>query len=538
VPDDLRGDPHRLRQIVVNLIGNAIKFTDTGEVVLRVDRQPGDDDPIVLHFAVRDTGIGITPEQQAKLFQAFSQADTSTTRKYGGTGLGLAISARLVRMMRGRIWIESEPGQGTTFHFEIPFQRAHAPVERPVPARIEQVRGLKVLAVDDNATNRLILQEMLTNWGLRASVVESGEAALAALQAAQQQREPYVLVLTDAMMPAMDGFMLVERIRANPAWKSATLMMLSSAALHEDSARCKELGVAAYLTKPLRQSTLLDAIMTALGPQLEAVLETAAPERAARPASARSLKLLLAEDNAVNQKLAVRLLERAGHRVRVAGDGRQALAAVAEQQYDAVLMDVQMPEMDGLEATAAIRAAERGTSRHLPIIAMTAHALKGDRERCLEAGMDDYITKPLQINELLAMLDALADGSPAPSADQPPTMPTMTDFDREQALRQVAGDESLLKELAGLFLEESAQYLKAIEQAVTARDAAALQRAAHTLKGAASVVAVVGMHDAALALESAGRDENWQAADTAWSDLTAAALRVRPILEQLSDTQT
>jgi PAS domain S-box-containing protein len=538
-PDDLRGDPHRLRQIVVNLVGNAIKFTEEGEVVLRVslesvgDGRSAGDGKAVLHFAVRDTGIGIAPQQQTKLFQAFAQADTSTTRKYGGTGLGLAISARLVQMMGGRIWLESTLGQGTTFHFVIPFERAHGPVVRPVPASIEQVRGLKVLAVDDNATNRQILQEMLGNWGLKATVVESGETALAALQAAQQQHDPFALVLTDAMMPAMDGFTLVERIRANPAWQSATLMMLSSAALHEDAARCKQLGVAAYLTKPLRQSTLLDAIMTALGPRLT---EQLVPSKLApAPAkSVRSLKLLLAEDNAVNQKLAVRLLERAGHQVVVAENGKQAVETLLRESFDAVLMDVQMPEMDGLEATGIIRRGEQTTGRHMPIIAMTAHAMKGDRERCLEAGMDGYLTKPLQIEALLAVLEEIGLTEPARAAADNASGPmTNPGFDPQQALQQVQGDSALLKELVALFLEECPKHLAAIAGAIAAADALEVQRAAHTLKGSAAVITAKDVHSAAERIEAAAREQHWDDIRRCWQELEQAVNRLRPALQAL-----
>ena len=531
VPDELRGDPHRLRQVVMNLVGNAIKFTDDGEVVVRVENQPADRGQVELHFAIRDTGIGIAPEQQQKLFQAFTQADMSTTRKYGGTGLGLTISARLVQMMGGRISLESAAGRGTTFHFTARFTPAIGPVPRPPQPRIEQVRGLSVLAVDDNATNRQILQEMLRNWGLVPTVVESGAEALAALQEAANRGRPFSLVLTDAMMPAMDGFTLAEQILANPRWRSATLMMLSSAALHEDAARCKALGVAAYLTKPLRQSTLLDAIMTALGPRLETQLEPAAAPALPIVKSGRSLKLLLAEDNAVNQKLAVRLLQRAGHSVIIAGNGRQAVEAAACEAFDAVLMDVQMPEMDGLEATAAIRAKEQGTGRHVPIIAMTAHAMKGDRERCLEAGMDGYVAKPLQIDALLAILAEIglmqSDRAPGSAAAESASAA----FDREQALKHVQGDMDLLRELTALFLEECPKHLNAMRQAIAERDAQKLQHTAHALKGSAAVISAQEVQATAQRIESAAREQNWDEISRSCRDLEIAAERLRRTLE-------
>ena len=531
VPGDLRGDPHRLQQIVMNLVGNAIKFTDEGEVVVRVENQPTGGGQIELHFAIRDTGIGITPEQQQKLFQAFTQADMSTTRKYGGTGLGLTISARLVQMMSGRIWLESAAGRGTTFHFTARFAPASGPVPRPPQPRLEQVRGLSVLAVDDNATNRQILQEMLRNWGLVPTVVESGAEALAALGEAADRGRPFSLVLTDAMMPGMDGFTLAEQILANPRWRSATLMMLSSAALHEDAARCKALGVAAYLTKPLRQSTLLDAIMTALGPRLMG--HVAPTVAAARPIvkGGRSLKLLLAEDNAVNQKLAVRLLERAGHRVVIAENGRQAVESVGREMFDAVLMDVQMPEMDGFEATAAIRNQEQGTGRHVPIIAMTAHAMKGDRERCLEAGMDGYVAKPLQIEALLAILAEIGLTQPASATEPVAAGSTNSAFDPEQALKHVQGDIELLRELAGLFLEECPKHLNAMRQAIADRDVHQLEHEAHTLKGSAAVISAGELQAYAQGVESAARELNWDEIGRSWSDLEKAAERLQPALE-------
>ncbi|MGH9362390.1 MAG: response regulator, partial [Thermoanaerobaculia bacterium] len=383
VPDALQGDLHRLRQVVVNLIGNAIKFTEQGEVVLRVERDPAPDpiDPVPdgdwLHFSVRDTGIGISPEQQTRMFQAFTQADTSTTRKYGGTGLGLAISARIVERMGGRIWLESEPGRGSTFHFTARFGRARAaPTLRAVRA---ELRDLRVLVVDDNATNRRILQGMLSNWGMRPTLADGGRAALSALERAREEGEPFAVILLDAMMPEMDGFTLAEQIKLG-SQAGATLMMLSSAGRREDAERCRALGVAAFLGKPIRQSILLDALMTALAP---APGEAARLEEPALRPSRPSLRLLLAEDNVVNQRLAMSLLEKRGHHVVAADNGREALAALSGGTFDAVLMDVQMPEMDGLEATAAIRAGEQQSGAHIPIIAMTAHAMKGDRERCL-----------------------------------------------------------------------------------------------------------------------------------------------------------
>jgi PAS domain S-box-containing protein len=534
VPDALAGDPHRLCQVVVNLIGNAIKFTERGEVVLRVDLRSRTDLEVCLHFAISDTGIGIAPDQQQKLFKAFSQADTSTTRKYGGTGLGLAISARLVQMMGGEIWLESQVGRGSTFHFTVRFGPARSPLARPAPAEPAYVHGLPVLVVDDNATNRRILQEMLTNWGMRPTVVEGGREALAALEQARGTRSPFVLVLLDAMMPEMDGFALAERIRQDPEPMGSTLMMLSSANRREDAARCRELGVSSYLTKPIRQSTLLDAIMSTLGTSAS-VEDREAPDAAhLAPAGGRSrLRLLLAEDNAVNQRLAVSLLEKRGHQVVVAGNGREALAALDGLPFDAVLMDVQMPEMDGFEATAAIRAREAATGAHTPIIAMTAHALKGDRDRCLEAGMDAYVSKPLRPRELFEVLEALVtaadDVGPAPDGPEQ----EHAAFDMATALERVDGDAELLKELVGLFMSECPQWMAEIRQAIDQRDASKLHQAAHTLKGSVGNFGARAAVLAAQRLETDGREQAWGQAEKDWAALEAAISRLELVFVEL-----
>jgi signal transduction histidine kinase/DNA-binding response OmpR family regulator len=417
VPEVVTGDPWRLRQIVLNLVNNALKFTDRGEIIVDVSRieyrgsrieapdRPSTLDPrssVLLHFAVSDTGIGIPADKQRIIFEAFSQADSSTTRRYGGTGLGLAIAGQLVEMMGGRIWVESEPGKGSTFHFTPRFgvPAAAAPVSRPV-----RLHRLPVLVVDDNATNRRILVEMLTHWGMCPREVGGARPALEALEKAVAAGEPFPLVLLDGYMPEMDGFGLAENVRRRPELAGTTLVMLTSAGQPGDAARCRALGIEAYLMKPVKQSELLDAIFSAMGISAR---DGPVPPAPAAPPDRRRLHVLLAEDNAVNQRLAVRLLEKQGHDVAVVGTGREALTALERQTFDLVLMDVQMPEMDGLEATAQIRAAEQGTPRHVLILAMTAHAMKGDRERCLAAGMDGYVSKPIQAQELWQAIDALA----------------------------------------------------------------------------------------------------------------------------------
>ncbi len=407
VPNQIVGDVNRLRQVTVNLVGNAIKFTEAGEVVLRVDVDQRTDGHVVLHFAVSDTGIGIHKEKLAKIFRAFEQADSSTTRRYGGTGLGLAIVSRLVKMMDGSIWVESNEGQGSTFHFTASFAVGEELSEK---AKLDPVvvRGTQALIVDDNTTNRLILQEMLQNLGMVPSAVASATDALHKLQEAADNRSPFPLLLTDANMPDVDGFTLIEQVKQDARLREIVIVMLTSGERPEDVLRCKDLGVAAYLLKPLKQSELFDAIVAGLG--VSATEGEPSDKQSVDPAACtqRPLRILLAEDSLVNQKLAVGLLNKAGHTVVVASDGRQAVARWAAEAFDVILMDVQMPEMDGFEATAMIREQERQTENHIPIIAMTAHAMKGDRERCLKSGMDQYVAKPIRAKELFQAIEMLA----------------------------------------------------------------------------------------------------------------------------------
>jgi signal transduction histidine kinase/CheY-like chemotaxis protein len=407
VPEVVRGDSTRLRQVVINLVGNAIKFTDQGEVALKVQLEAQDGQDRILRFTVADTGIGIPEDKRELIFAPFSQADTSTTRKYGGTGLGLTISTRLVEMMGGRLWVESEVGKGSQFHFTARVGAADAKeVKVGTIAPPEILRGVRVLVVDDNRTNRRILEGMLGRWEMKSTSVEDGEEALMQLSAAREEGKPFGLILTDMHMPGMNGFTLIERIRQRPELSTATIMMLTSAGHRGDAARCQELGVAAYLLKPIRQSELREAIARVLGAHKQdgaIPLITRFSLQDAREPSA-SLRVLLAEDNAVNQRLAVRLLEKRGHRVVVANNGREAVEALEKESFDLVFMDVQMPEMDGLEATAAIREKEKSSGVHQPIIALTAHAMKGDREKCLAGGMDGYLTKPIRPQELEEIL--------------------------------------------------------------------------------------------------------------------------------------
>ncbi|HKN76292.1 MAG TPA: response regulator [Candidatus Acidoferrum sp.] len=408
VPEIVRGDSSRLRQIVINLVGNAIKFTDVGEVAVKVELEAREGSVCICRFTVADSGIGIPKDKRETIFDPFSQADTSTTRKYGGTGLGLTISTRLVQMMGGKIWVESEMGRGSQFHFTVGLGVTDAKeIKLGTVAPPEILRGVKVLVVDDNRTNCRILEGMLLRWQMKPTTVNGGPAALAQLTAAREAGEPYNLILTDMHMPDMDGFALVEQIRQKPELATATIMMLTSAGHRGDAARCQELGVSAYLLKPIRQSELREAVARVLGAREHEgaiPLITRFSLQDAREPDAY-LSVLLAEDNLVNQRLVVRLLEKRGHRVVVAGTGLEALQALEKESFDLVLMDVQMPEMDGLEASAVIRQKEKGTGLRQPIVALTAHAMKGDREKCMAGGMDGYLTKPIRPQELDQLLE-------------------------------------------------------------------------------------------------------------------------------------
>jgi PAS domain S-box-containing protein len=406
VPENVRGDAGRIRQVMMNLVGNAIKFTERGEVAATVRVKDRREHDTLLQFSVRDTGMGIAPEKQKTIFEAFTQADNSMTRRFGGTGLGLTISSRLVEMMGGKIWLESEPGKGSTFHFTARLGLSKTRPLDSIPKEVDSLQGLNVLVVDDNATNRKILMAMLRHWSMEPVAVSSGDEGLEALRTANSVGKPFPLVLLDAQMPGMDGFSLVDQIKLDPRLTGATIMMLTSAGRRGDAARCRELGIAVYLIKPIRQSELLEAILAALGKPVREERATVITRHTLRE-KRQKLQILLVEDNAVNQQLVLRLLEKRDHNVTVASDGREALALFRKSTFDAILMDVQMPVMNGFQATAAIRQEEESTGTHIPVIAMTAHAMEGDRERCLAAGMDAYISKPVQVNELIAITEKL-----------------------------------------------------------------------------------------------------------------------------------
>ena len=526
VPELVVGDPARLRQVIVNLVGNAIKFTDHGEVILTVQPETAEDGEITLHFAIEDTGIGIPKDKHEAIFEAFVQADSSTTRKYGGTGLGLTISSRLVALMGGRLWVNSSPGSGSTFHFTARFGLRHEPKPAPRSLSLANLRNMAVLVVDDNATNRRILHDLLASWDMKPIDVESAEAALVEMNRAAAGGQPYPLVLLDAMMPGMDGFSLAEEIKRHPDLAKATIMMLSSAGRSQDATRCRDLGISGYLTKPVKASELLGAMLSSLGAGPPQSSRIAAPSP---PASDRpGLRILLAEDNPVNQMLVLFLLEKQGHQISTAINGKEAVAALETQPCDLVLMDVQMPEMDGFEATKIIRTREGRSGRHVPIIAMTAHAMKGDRERCLAAGMDSYVAKPIQAKELLQAIEPfIPAAAQSEQTDRPRSNETL---DRSSLLARLGGKEERLERIAAVFLEESRRLMTEIRAALDEGGRVPLKKAAHTLKGALGIFDVKTATEAARQLESLAQLPTTDVTEQAYQRLHVEIERLRSML--------
>ena len=495
VPDALIGDPGRLRQVLINLVGNAIKFTERGEVIADVVVDDRADATVSLRFVVSDTGIGIPQEKQWQIFGPFVQADASTTRRYGGTGLGLAISAQLTELMGGRIWVESEVGRGSKFSWVARFGIQQGAAAQAAPPESSDLGGLRVLVVDDNATNRRIVEEMLTAWRMTPTSVDGARAALDALSKAVDAGEPFRLVLSDALMPEVDGFALARAIRADARFAATRLIMLSSMGLPPGHSHVYEAGFSAYVSKPIKQSDLLDAIVAVFAPHAGEAQPAAPPQAPPPRARTRPLRLLLAEDNATNQKVVVTLFENRGDTVVVASNGREAVQRSAEQSFDVILMDVQMPEMSGLEATTAIRQREQSSGGHVPIVAMTAHAMTGDREQCLAAGMDAYVSKPLRLDELLAVVDGLSAAvSPAGPVLDPPTL-----------LSAFGGNRTVLAEVIDIFLVDGPELTRAVRQATEQGDGRSLAAAAHALKGSAGLFSKQGAHETAKRLEQLGK---------------------------------
>jgi PAS domain S-box-containing protein len=528
VPERVVGDAGRLRQVLVNLVGNAVKFTERGEVLVQVERAEPARGELALRFTVEDTGIGIPQDKQSQVFEAFVQADPSTTRQHGGTGLGLAISAELVRRMGGDIELESEPGRGSRFGFTVRFAVPSGGL-RPTGRMPARLRGLPALVVDDNATNRRILEEVLSQWRMQPRPAASGEEALAELDSAARAGRLYRIVLLDVHMPGMDGFEVARRLRESPALARTAVLMLTSGPRASDRERCAELGIAAQLTKPVKQSDLLDRMLSLLaGAQPE---EPRARELPASPGP--RLRVLVAEDNAVNQRVAIGMLERAGHEAVLARNGREALARLEVESFDAVLMDVQMPEMDGLEATAAIREREKHTGGHLPILAVTAHAFRGDAERCLAAGMDAYVTKPLRPRELRVALARLVARAGRASERRGAAEPSVA-VDAKRLLDRVGGSREALRELVALFRDDAPAQLGRIREAVSAGDGRALRAAAHALKGAVSNFAADAAAAAAFRLQRLAESGSTEGALPALDELERELEAVLAELDRVS----
>jgi two-component system sensor histidine kinase/response regulator len=513
VPCLLSGDPGRLRQILMNLAGNAVKFTERGEVVIGVELKEETEDGARLLFTITDTGIGIPKEKQAKVFESFTQADGSTTRKYGGTGLGLCICRRLVELMGGKIGVESEVGRGSRFWFSVTL-RKEKELEVTSPIAPRDVRGMRMLVVDDNQASRTILVKMLESFGCRAEAVASGAQALQALRGAVEQERCFDFALLDMRMPGMDGEQTLCAMKDDPEITDVPVVILTSVGIRGDAARLQSLGCAGYLMKPVRQSQLFDTIITVLSRQDGDARDrpgTIVTRHTIEDQRRRAIRILLAEDNPTNQKLAVTILGKAGYSAEVVGDGRMAVEALERSSYDLVLMDVQMPEINGFEATKAIREKE-GDQKHTPVIALTAHAMQKDRERCLQAGMDDYVCKPIEPQELLNVINKWTrlrgrERNLSTSISQPVHSAGAKDIpiDLESVLSRFDNDKGFLIEMLVEFLDHAPKQLERLAEAIERSDAKAVETEAHSIKGAASNLGVTSLAAEALQLELLGR---------------------------------
>ncbi|MCA8990894.1 MAG: response regulator [Planctomycetaceae bacterium] len=537
IPDGLVGDAGRLRQVILNLVGNAIKFTDQGEVVVQVREVSRTDDDVVLQFSVRDTGVGIAPDRLDRVFEAFEQADSSTTRRFGGTGLGLTISSRIVSLMHGRIWAESDLGKGSTFIFTARFGITDELPAHPHREYLGRVTGMKTLIVDDNATNRRILHDVVKARGMEPVLASCADEALKLLREAKASGEQFSLVLSDVNMPGVDGFTLAEKIRKDEHLGELVIIMLTSGDRPSDRKRCAELDISAHLMKPVKQSELFNSIVVAFG--ISSMESESGPAQvdAAETAVPR-LNILLAEDAKANQMLAIGLLHKKWHHeVTIANNGREAVDLAAKGNFDLILMDIQMPEMDGLEATAEIRRLEaegKIKSAHharLPIIAMTAHAMKGDKERCLAGGMDGYVSKPVRAQELYETLKEFAPVGLDTSSTTPTEVNSGVDIDWNSALEAVAGDKDLLVTVIDAFLEECPQHMADLATAISSQDSKTSHRLAHLIKGAMATLAVNSVKDVALELEQICKDGNMERAQMLYEKLEPQLLKACEVLE-------
>ncbi|MCA9624973.1 MAG: response regulator, partial [Myxococcales bacterium] len=533
LPAGLRGDALRLRQVLVNLVSNAIKFTEVGEVVVSVTRRRDK-----IRFTVSDTGIGIPEERQRDIFEAFTQVDGSTTRRFAGTGLGLTITSRLVEAMGGTINLSSQVGHGTTFVVELPLEAAED-VERVSADPRPSLFATKVMVVDDSEVSRKVLARYLEEWGIASTLMESGIDALAALRGIEQDGRELPVILCDARMPGMDGFSLLERMRAELSSDARVVMMLTTDEQTTGSARARQLGVVDYVIKPVRPGALLRA----LGAAASGIHDEEAPTsggRVSRPMRS-ALKLLVAEDNAINATLLRRLLERQGHDVTVVTDGKAALDIIGQQSFDLALIDMQMPELGGLEVAWLVREEERKRGGYLPMIAVTAHVMKGTRESCLQAGFDAYMSKPVRPEELAEAIDGLVPATymatPATSGKRSRRRSYVTSdiaaqdsFDRQKLLTYTGHDLDLAREIVGMFLDEYPGWVEKMKQAIEAGQPAELQRVAHMLKGAVSNYGTETTSDLALILERMGRDADMVNAPVALRELEESLSRIQPAL--------
>jgi two-component system sensor histidine kinase/response regulator len=539
VPEHLIGDPGRLRQIVTNLVGNAIKFTKEGEVVVRVEVESRSEDKVTLHFTVRDTGIGIPPEKQKIIFEAFEQADTSATRRYGGTGLGLAITSQLLSLMGGRIWLESACDQGSTFHFTLPFGLAGVRGAAEL-AGFTRLRNLPALVVDDNQTNRHILVEVLKRWNMLPTEAECGARALALLEQRKRNANPFAVILLDSQMPDMEGFAVAEQIKRDPELAGAVVLMLTSGGRPGDAALCRQLGIAAYLPKPVKQAELFEAILLGLGAAAGQPAQPLVTQHSLREAR-RKLRVLLAEDNPLNQALVMRLLEKRGHTVEVAANGERALETLEKNppaSFDLILVDMQMPEMDGAECVARIRAGENGSASRVPIVALTAHAPEGDRERSRVAGMDGYLAKPVRAQELFETIEKLLQlPSGAVESGISETHPDSV-LDRQQVLARFEHDKALLASLIGVFVDEWPRLLAAAREAAARQDAVEFQRVAQVLKNNLALFSAPGARAAAQNAESIARAQGIERIGDALAVLEQEIELLAPALSDLGKEVT
>lgn len=544
-PSHLIGDPGRIRQVLTNLVANAIKFTKKGHVLINVECEEQSDGEARLRLSVQDTGPGIPEDKLPQIFDKFTQADVSTTRKYGGTGLGLAICKQLAELMGGTVGATSRPGEGATFWFTL---RLPLDAEGPgAPLPSADLKGVRVLIADNNEINRRVLQEQLASWSLRTQGFASGEEVLTALRQAHAAGDPYQIALLDYRMPSMDGETLGRAIKADPLLRETVLVMLTSFGQRGDAKRFKQAGFAAYLVKPVRQSQLMNALATVWEARTQGrptellTRHTLAESRTAKTVSPTTkgktlgMRVLVAEDNIVNQRVAVRMLEKLGCRVDVAANGKEAVEMLEILPYNLVFMDCQMPETDGFEATAEIRRREKLSGLHVPIIAMTAAAMRGDRERCLQAGMDDYLAKPIQPNELRAAVERHRSTPAAVGEGTRPKQPASEIVDRATVLARVGGDVEVLREVVGLFLDNCPKLLSEIREAVARGDDKALARAAHTLKGSVSNFAAKNAFEAALKLETMGMEADLTGAEDAYAFLEAEITRLKPALAAIAE---